>query len=312
ETRSSRPPDAAPTRVSSSRFRERRTGVTSRGGKPGRPVPELPEVETIVRELAPRLEGYRIARARLAKTDVLRRVSKPRLLRTLRGNTIEEVIRRAKHAVFRLASGHRLVVQPPMAGSLIVHQRRLTKDEAKYAVLTCPLEDGRLFVYRDVRRLGTVWLLDESGWAAYTGRLGPEPLDETFTPFVFAERLKGTRAAIKKAIMDQRRVAGVGNIYANEALFQAGIDPSKPTSKLSIDECARIHAAVTGVLERAVKSSGTTVRDYRTGTGEEGRFQFELKVYGRGGEPCVQCGKKLVTTHTIDLRATTFCPNCQR
>jgi len=242
----------------------------------------------------------------------LRRVSKPRLLRTLRGNTIEEVIRRAKHAVFRLSSGHRLVVQPRMTGSLVVYDRALTRDEVKYAVLTCTIDDGRLLVYRDVRRLGTVWLLDEKGWDAYTSRIGPEPLEETFTPFVFADRLKGTRAAVKKAIMDQRRVAGVGNIYANEALFEAGIDPSKPTNKLSLDEFARLHAAVTGVLERAVASSGTTVRDYRTGTGEEGRFQFELKVYGRGGEPCVTCGKKLVTTHTIDLRATTFCPKCQR
>jgi formamidopyrimidine-DNA glycosylase len=275
-------------------------------------VPELPEVETIVRELAPRLEGFRIARARLLKSDVLRRVSKARLLRILRGNGFEEVSRRAKHAVFRLMSGHRLVVQPRMTGSLVVHERPLTKQELKYAVLICTLEDGRLFVYRDVRRLGTVWLLDEKGWAAYTSRIGPEPLDDTFTPFVFAERLQGTRAAIKKTIMDQRRVAGVGNIYANEALFQAGIDPSKPTSKLSLNEFARLHAAVTDVLERAVQSSGTTVRDYRTGVGEPGRFQFELKVYGRGGERCVTCGRKLVTTHTIDLRATTFCPTCQR
>jgi formamidopyrimidine-DNA glycosylase len=275
-------------------------------------VPELPEVETIVRELAPRLEGHRIARARLAKSDVLRRVSKPRLLRTLTGNTVEEVTRRAKHAVLRLASGHRLVVQPRMTGSLVVHDRPLTPDETRYAVLTCTLEDGRLFVYRDVRRLGNLWLLDDEGWAAYTGRIGPEPLADTFTPFVFAARLKGTRAAIKKAIMDQRRVAGVGNIYANEALFEAGLDPSKPTNKLTLDEFARLHAAVTDVLERAVRSSGTTVRDYRTGTGETGRFQFELKVYGRGGEPCVACGRRLVTTHVIDLRATTFCPHCQR
>jgi formamidopyrimidine-DNA glycosylase len=275
-------------------------------------VPELPEVETIVRDLAPRLEGHRIRRARLAKTDVLRRVSKPRLLRTLIGNTVEQVSRRAKHAVFRLASGHRLVVQPRMTGSLVVSRGRRTRDEVRYAVLTCTLEDGSRFVYRDVRRLGTVWLLDDKGWAAYTSRIGPEPLDETFTPFVFAKRLEGTRAAIKKAIMDQRRVAGVGNIYANEALFEAGIDPSKPTHRLSLEEFARLHAAVTDVLERAVNSSGTTVRDYRTGTGGSGRFQFELKVYGRGGKPCVRCGKKLVTTHTIDLRATTFCPFCQR
>jgi formamidopyrimidine-DNA glycosylase len=275
-------------------------------------VPELPEVETIVRELAPRLEGYRIARVRLIKTDVLRRVSKPRLVRTLTGNTVEEVTRRAKHAVFRLASGHRLIVQPRMTGSLVVYDRPLTRDEANYAVLRCTLDDGRVFVYRDVRRLGTVWLLDDKGWAAYTSRIGPEPLDETFTPFVFAERLQGTRTAVKKAIMDQRRVAGVGNIYANEALFEAGIDPSKRTNNLSLAEFARLHEAVTGILLRAVDASGTTVRDYRTGTGERGQFQFELKVYGRGGERCVRCGKKLVTTHAIDLRATTFCPRCQR
>lgn len=275
-------------------------------------MPELPEVETIVRELAPRLEGRRIARARLKKTDVLRKVSKPRLLATLTGNAFTEVGRRAKHAVLRLASGHRLVVQPRMTGSLVVHEDPLTKAEAKYAVLTCSLDDGGLFVYRDVRRLGTVWLLDEAGWGTYTSRIGPEPLDETFTPFVFADRLRGTRVAIKKAIMDQRRIAGVGNIYANEALFQAGIDPSKPTDELSLDEFARLHAAVTDVLERAVRASGTTVRDYRTGTGEPGRFQFELRAYGRGGEQCPRCGKKLVTTHTIDLRATTFCPYCQR
>jgi formamidopyrimidine-DNA glycosylase len=275
-------------------------------------VPELPEVETIVRELAPRLEGHRITAARLAKTNVLRRISKPRLLRTLKGNSFAQVSRRAKHAVFRLASGHRLVVQPRMTGSLVVHDHPLTRAEAKYAVLTCTLDDGRLFVYRDVRRLGTVWLLDEREWLAYSGRIGPEPLDDTFTPFVFAARLEGTRAAIKKTIMDQKRVAGVGNIYANEALFMAGIDPSKPTNKLTLEEFARLHAAVTDVLQRAVNSSGTTVRDYRTGTGEQGRFQLELQVYGRGGEACVQCGKKLITTHTIDLRATTFCAGCQK
>jgi len=275
-------------------------------------VPELPEVETIVQQLAPRLEGHRIMRAQLAKTDVLRRVSKPRLLRALTGNTFEQVSRRAKHAVFRLGSGHRLVVQPRMTGSLVAYDRPLRRDESKYAVLTCRLEDGQIFVYRDVRRLGTVWLLDEKGWLAYTGRLGPEPLDDTFTPFLFAERLRGTRAAIKKAIMDQRRVVGIGNIYANEALFEAGVDPSKRTDRLSLEEFARLHAAVTDVLGRAVDAAGTTVRDYRTGTGERGRFQLELKVYGRGGERCVRCGKKLVTTHTIDLRATTFCPGCQK
>ena len=112
--------------------------------------------------------------------------------------------------------------------------------------------------------------------------------------------------------MDQRRLAGVGNIYANEALFDAKLNPAKPAHKLSLAEFARLHAAIVDVLQRALMSSGTTLRDYRTGTGERGRFQFELRVYGRGGEKCVHCGRKLVETHEIDLRTTTFCPRCQR
>ena len=129
---------------------------------------------------------------------------------------------------------------------------------------------------------------------------------------MLAERLKGTRTAVKKAIMDQRRLAGVGNIYANEALFDARLRPARPTNKLSPEEFARLHAAIVDVLQRALASSGTTLRDYRTGTGEEGRFQFELRVYKRGGEKCVACGRKLVETHEIDQRTTTFCRRCQR
>jgi len=275
-------------------------------------VPELPEVETMVRDIAPGLEGFRIAQVQLRKTDGLRQISKSRLVQTLTDNTIEQVYRRAKHAVFRLSSGHRVIIQPRMTGSFLIHDHPLTRAELKYAVLICTLSDGRLFVYRDVRRLGTIWLLDEEGWIAYSARIGPEPLDETFSPFVFADRLKGTRTAVKKAIMDQRRLAGVGNIYANEALFGARLDPSKPTNQLSLEEFARLHAAIVDVLQRALESSGTTLRDYRTGTGERGRFQFELRVYGRGGEKCVRCGRKLIKTHKIDLRQTTFCRKCQR
>ena len=274
-------------------------------------MPELPEVETIARELAPRLTGRRIRSAILKKTDVLRRVSKPRLIKSLKGNTITGVERRAKHAVIRLRTGHRLVIQPRMTGSLVVHEKNLTDDESRYAVLTCTLDDGRLFVYRDVRRLGTVWLLDERGWSAYDARLGPEPLEPAFTPAAFVERMRGTRAAIKKAIMDQKRVVGVGNIYANEALFDARIDPSRSAARLDATELERLHGTIQDVLRRAIASSGTTVRDYRTGTGERGSFQFELKVYDRAGEACVVCGRRLATTHAIDGRQTTFCFNCQ-
>lgn len=275
-------------------------------------MPELPEVETIVRDVAPRLVGRRIRAARLTKSDVLRQVSRRRLLDTLTGNTVVHAQRRAKHAVFLLKSGHRLIVQPRMTGSLIVYNRPLTADEARYAVLLCTLTGGDQFVYRDVRRLGTVWLLDDRGWARYTARIGPEPLEPDFTVDRFTQALSGTRAAIKKAIMDQRRLAGVGNIYANEALFDARIDPSRPAHRLTPDERRDLHAAILDVLRRALRASGTTVRDYRTGTGEPGRFQLELQVYDRGGEPCVRCGHRLVTTHAIDGRQTTLCAFCQR
>lgn len=275
-------------------------------------MPELPEVETIVRQLAPRLTGRRVRAARLAKTDVLRRVSKPRLLKVLKGAQFVAIERRAKHAVLRLASGERMVIQPRMTGSLIVYDRPLSQDEAHYAVLTCTLDDGAVLVYRDVRRLGTIWLLDERAWTRYSARMGPEPLDDTFTPFVFADRLRGSKAAIKKAIMDQKRLVGVGNIYANEALFQAGIDPSKATHRLSLEELAGLYTAIRDILERAIDASGTTVRDYRTGTGESGEFQLELQVYDRAGEPCRRCGRALATTHAVDGRQTTFCAWCQR
>lgn len=275
-------------------------------------MPELPEVETIVRDVAPRLVGRRIRTARLTKSDVLRQVSRRRLLDTLTGNTVVHAHRRAKHAVFLLKSGHRLIVQPRMTGSLIVYDRPLTADEARYAVLVCTLAGGGQFVYSDVRRLGTVWLLDDRGWARYTARIGPEPLEPAFTVERFAEALAGSRAAVKKVIMDQRRLAGVGNIYANEALFDARIDPSRPANRLTPDELRDLHAAILDVLRRALRASGTTVRDYRTGTGEPGSFQLELKAYDRGGEPCVRCGHRLVTTHAIDGRQTTLCAFCQR
>lgn len=275
-------------------------------------MPELPEVETIIREVGPRLVGRRIRRAHLAKSDVLRRVSRRRLLRSLTGNTVVAATRRAKHAVFQLKTGHRLVIQPRMTGSLIVHDPGWTDDESSYAVLTCALAGGDVFVYRDVRRLGTVWLLDERGWAAYTSRIGPEPLEPAFSADVFARAMGRTRAAVKKAIMDQRLLAGVGNIYANEALFDARLDPSRSARSLTRAETDALHAAIVDVLQRALRASGTTVRDYRTGTGERGRFQFELKVYDRGGEPCTRCGRRLVTTHAIDLRQTTLCAFCQR
>jgi formamidopyrimidine-DNA glycosylase len=273
-------------------------------------MPELPEVETIVRDIRPALVGRQLGRVSLSHDDILRGVSRRRLLRHLSGATVASVFRRAKHAVLDLGQ-HRLVVQPGMTGSLIVYDRALTAEEARYAVLRAPLDDGRELVYRDVRRIGKLLLLDAKGWRRYTEAIGPEPLEPEFTPERLGATLGRSRQAIKKVIMDQRHLAGVGNIYANEALFAAGIDPSKPANSLKPEDHRRLHGEIRRILGAAIASNGTTVRDYRTGTGEAGSFQLELLVYGREGEPCRVCGTRLTGTHEIDARISVFCHRCQ-
>jgi len=274
-------------------------------------MPELPEVETIVRDIRPSLLGRRFGRVTLSHDDVLRGVTRRRLLRRLRGANVHDVFRRAKHAVIDLGD-QRLIVQPGMTGSLVVHDHLLPPEESRYAVLRAELDNGRELIYDDVRRLGTLLLLDARGWDAYTSAIGPEPLERSFTPVDLGAALAGSRQAIKKVIMDQRYLAGVGNIYANEALFAAGIDPSKPANRLTPDEHVKLHSEIRRILRAAISSKGSTVRDYRTGTGASGQFQLELAVYEREGEPCVRCGTRLVGTHEIDGRITVFCYRCQR
>ena len=273
-------------------------------------MPELPEVETIVRDIRPALLGRRFDHVSLSHEDVLRGVTRRRLVRGLTGATVHEVSRRAKHAVLDLGT-KRLVVQPGMTGSLVVHPRPLAGDDRRYAVLRAQLDDGRELVYRDVRRLGTLLLLDPRGWERYDRAIGPEPLDPGFTPERLGTALGRSRQAVKKVIMDQKHLAGVGNIYANEALYAAGIDPSKAARKLTAEDHRRLHVEIRRILQAAIRSNGTTVRDYRTGTGEEGNFQLELLAYGREGEPCRRCGTRLTGTHTIDARITVFCHRCQ-
>lgn len=272
-------------------------------------MPELPEVETFVREIRPRLLGRRFLVARLSHDDVLRGVSRRSLLAGLRGARVLDVFRRAKHAAIVTPRGT-LVVQPGMTGSLAIRPVRPGRSR-DYAVLRVRLDRGGQLVYRDPRRLGTLLWLDPAGWNAYTGRLGPEPLDPAFSAGGLGSILAGSRAAVKKVVMDQRAIAGVGNIYAQEALFAAGIDPSKPARKVEPAGVRRLHRQLIRILRSAIAAQGTTVRDYRTGSGARGRFQFELKVYDREGEPCVHCGTLLTGTHAIDGRITVFCHRCQ-
>jgi formamidopyrimidine-DNA glycosylase len=273
-------------------------------------VPELPEVETIVRDIRPELLGRRFVSARLWHDDVLRGVSRRTLLSGLRGSKVRKVFRRAKHAIIETQT-RRLVIQPGMTGSLLVLDRPATAREKAYAVLQVQLDNDRVLLFHDVRRFGTLLWVDASGWEAYSGAIGPEPLDPAFTPGALRAILSRSSAAVKKVLMDQGALAGVGNIYAQEALFAAGIDPSKPARDVSAGAARRLHRHLVHILRAAIESEGTTVRDYRTGTGKSGSFQFELMVYDREGEPCLRCGTLLAGTHAIDARITVFCHRCQ-
>jgi formamidopyrimidine-DNA glycosylase len=275
-------------------------------------MPELPEVETIARDVRPHLAHARILKARVFKPDILRKVTKPAFERGVSGRRVVAVGRRAKHIVIELDDGRRVIIQPRMTGALLVggtEDARGARDP--YDALHLELDSGTVIRYRDVRRLGAVFLLKPKQWAAYTAAIGPEPLEPGFTPQRLHEILAGGALAVKKAIMDQRRLAGVGNIYANEALWMAGIDPSRPARGIALDEAVRLHAAIVAVLARSIDRRGTTVRDYRTGTGEPGGYQGRLAVYERAGEPCLRCGRRIVMTHAIDARSSYFCPGCQ-
>lgn len=275
-------------------------------------MPELPETETIARDLDGELRGRVVAAVSVRRPDVLREVSARAFARRLTGAIIVRCWRRAKLVVVDLAGGHRLVVQPRFTGALLLVRGALPVEEAPYSTLYLALDDGRDLHYRDIRRLGTVALMSPARFAQYSAALGVEPLDLAFTPAHLSGILRGSRQAVKKVLMDQRAVVGVGNIYANEALWRAGVDPSRAARSLTDAEADRLHAAVTGVLREAIAARGTSFRDYRDASGGRGTFARQLAVYGRGGQPCRHCGARLVETHAIDSRATVLCAHCQR
>jgi formamidopyrimidine-DNA glycosylase len=275
-------------------------------------LPELPETETIARDLDSGVRGAVIADVAVSRADVLREV-KPKSLRDrVAGATITRCWRRAKLIVIDLSTGDRIVVQPRFTGALLIDDHgSLPDDERRYSTVAFRLAGGRVLHYRDIRRLGTLALMAPARFDAYTSQLGVEPLDSAFTPEHLSARLRGSRQAIKKVLMDQRTLAGVGNIYANEALWRAMVDPSRAAGSLTAGEITRLHREIVDVLRESIAARGTSFRDYRDARGERGRFAEQLKAYGRHGQPCARCGRRLIGTHAIDGRMTVLCANCQ-
>jgi formamidopyrimidine-DNA glycosylase len=274
-------------------------------------VPELPETETIARDLDGAIRGRRITKVAVRKADVLREVSARSIAKRLRDATILRSWRRAKLVVIDLDTGDRIVVQPRFTGALLIDDGTFTGSELDYSTLRLDLDDGRALHYADVRRLGTVALMNADRFEEYSGKLGIEPLDGAFTAAHLSSVLRATSQPVKKVLMEQRKIAGIGNIYANEALWRARIDPSRPGAAITLEETTLLRDSIVAVLGEAIEARGTSFRDYRDARGKRGTFVEKLQAYGRGGLPCRRCGSKLVMTHAIDGRATTMCVKCQ-
>ena len=253
-------------------------------------MPELPEVETVRIQLEPHLRGRRFDRVEIADSRLTRPFDPSAVAAELEGELVGEVGRRGKYLIFRFESGRVLLIHLRMTGSLSHHRNGAMADDAhRRAVVR--LDDGSDVTYRDVRRFGTWLLLEADELEPYLAeRLGQEPLDGGFTAAVLGERLTGRRAPIKAAILDQRTLAGMGNIYADEALWYARIHPLRPASEVEPAEIRALHKGIRRALRAGIERQGATLRDYRMPDGAAGTMQHEFKVYGCADESCDRCG----------------------
>ncbi|HEX2208639.1 MAG TPA: bifunctional DNA-formamidopyrimidine glycosylase/DNA-(apurinic or apyrimidinic site) lyase [Longimicrobium sp.] len=271
-------------------------------------MPELPEVETIVRDLARLLPGSTIRKVEVVKADLIEGDTPEGFAKKIGGKKIRGVTRRAKNIVMDLG-GDRLLVNLGMTGRLLV--TRAEDEEPTHLGVRLALDRGRELRYHDVRRFGRLWTMTDDAWRAWDGQLGVEPLSDAFTAEWLGQAAARSRVAVKTWLMDQARVVGVGNIYASEALFRAKVDPRRSANTLTANEPARVRNGVRQVLTEAIEHRGTTFLDYRDASGEEGAFAARLKVYDREGQPCTVCGTPIERI-VQGGRSTFFCPSCQR
>jgi len=281
-------------------------------------MPELPEVETVRRGLAPVLEGRVLARV-LARRNDLRFPLPKDFAERLTGRRVEKLTRRAKYILAHLDGGEILIIHLGMSGRFQIEGGELGRflhnagSPGKHDHIEFETDRGVRIVFSDHRRFGMMDLFpsDQIGQYRFLAEIGPEPLAESFTGPELAARLKGKKAPIKAALLDQRVVAGVGNIYADESLHLAGIDPRTRCSRLGDEAVDRLARSIRTILARAVASGGSTLRDHRSASGEPGSAQELHAVYGRSGKPCLACGAAIRSIR-LGGRTTAWCPGCQR
>ncbi|MGI6036717.1 MAG: bifunctional DNA-formamidopyrimidine glycosylase/DNA-(apurinic or apyrimidinic site) lyase [Limnochordia bacterium] len=274
-------------------------------------MPELPEVETIRRDLSARILGAQITSFELYLTKALRNTTEGELVPQLIGRTLTGFGRRGKHLIMELSSGAKLVVHLRMTGQLLVMPQGTPLQ--KHTTFRMGLDGGREIHLVDLRKFATVDFLpdgDESTMAALRTS-GIEPLEPGFTREQLGQMLAQRRMKLKSWLLDQRFIAGLGNIYADESLFRSGIHPLRPAGSLTEEEVDRLHQAIIATLQEAVAAGGSSIRDYRDSRGERGQFQNQLRVYGRRGEPCPSC-EESIDRIKIGGRSSYYCPRCQR
>jgi formamidopyrimidine-DNA glycosylase len=276
-------------------------------------MPELPEVETIRRDLEGRVVGRCITGVRIPAdtgkpVPVLKGVDEASFREGIVGTCIEGVERRGKYLVLRLDTGLLVVVHLRMTGRLL--HRDADADPERFLRLILLLDDGSELRFTDMRKFGGLWLVEDVALAS-AASLGPEPLSEGFTVQHLAGVLKGRKAPVKAILLDQRHIAGIGNIYADEACFEARIDPRRLGATVKPAEAKRLHAAVREVLLHGVESRGASFSDYVDADGKSGAMQMHVKVFRRTGKPCYTCGTTIERTK-VGGRSTHYCPKCQR
>jgi formamidopyrimidine-DNA glycosylase len=276
-------------------------------------VPELPEVETIRRQLAPHVEGRRLARVQVLDARWCEPAPPEEIEAAIGGRRIDALRRRGKYVVAALEDEVFLVMHLRMTGNLLLREPGADADEVRFVRVCARLDDGSLLVFADQRRFGTgIVLLGEAALEEYfDARLGVEPLSPDFTAEALRELARGRRAPVKAFLLTQERIAGVGNIYADEALFRARIHPLRPVGTLKRPQIAALRDAVVATLEDGIDARGATIDDFRNPDGASGAFQDRFLVHLREGEPCVRCGTTIRKLRAAG-RGTYVCERCQR
>jgi formamidopyrimidine-DNA glycosylase len=270
-------------------------------------MPELPEVETTVNDLKPHMVGKKITGVDVLALGTIVGLSAGGFKEGLVGRKVADISRRGKNLIFKLDNGKFLIVHMRMTGSLLLREATVKPEKSIRIIFF--LEDGKAVFFRDSRGFGKMWLVSDAN--SVVGRLGPEPLTTEFTPELLGKILQNRRTPVKALLLDQTLIAGIGNMYADEALYQARIHPLQPGNTLTRSEIKRLHGAIQAVLRKGIQNKGASTETYLRPSGTKGAAHLEFQVAHRKGEECPVCGGP-IERMTIHQRGAFFCPKCQK